>query len=97
MRNRPAKSNDINILAMDAGEVRKMVFTTDSKLLLKKKITHENSAQRSHVRHAQGINSDSLRTNFPRKICKKNITAALSQISVRKLKTLIKICKRKQN
>lgn len=88
MRNRPAKSNDINILAMDAGEVRKMVFTTDSKLLLKKKITHENSAQRSHVRHAQGINSDSLRTNFPRKISKKKITAALSQNKRKKIKNV---------
>lgn len=36
MRNGPAKSNDINISTMDAGEVRKMIFTTDSKLLLKK-------------------------------------------------------------
>lgn len=88
MRNRPAKSNDINILAMDAGEVRKMVFTTDSKLLLKKKITHENSVQRSHVRHAQGINSDSLRTNFSRKISKKKITAALSQNKRKKIKNV---------
>ena len=33
-------------------------------------------------------NSDSLRTNFPRKICKKNITAALSQNKRKKIKNV---------
>lgn len=36
MRNGFVKLNDINILIMDVGEVCKMIFIIDSKLLLKK-------------------------------------------------------------